>query len=327
MNIRCRSFLSVWKDTNGVEISDGRNNLGVVSINLPRIALESSSIDHFFELLDEKLELCHKALRHRYETSIKAVPDNAPLVYKEGAFGRKLSRDDSVKELFDNSRASISLGYIGIHHVVTHLLGIDQIIFNKEAEDLGIEIVTYLRKHVDKWKKEENLGYSLYSTPSEGLCDRFLQLDRAKYGVVKNVTDREYYINSFHLDPRLDVSPFDRINFEYPYQYIATGGFITYTELPKMINNIKGLEKIVDYGVSKCGYFACNQPVDKCLACGSEKELKPTELGYVCTKCGCTDKTKLHAIRRVSGYLSEPVQRPVNNGKAHEYLERTKNHV
>lgn len=323
----CRSFLSVWKDSNGMEVSDGRNNLGVVSLNLPRIALESRSIDNFFELLDERLDLCHVALRHRYETVIKARPDNAPLIFKEGAFGHKLSAKDSVRDLYDNNRASISLGYIGIHHVVTHLLGVDKMIHNTEAEELGLEIVSYLRKKVDEWRAAEDIGYSLYSTPSEGLCDRFLRLDRKQFGVVKNVTDREYYINSFHLDPREEVTPFERIDFEYRYQYIATGGFISYAELPKMINNIKGLEKVVDYGVNKCGYFACNQPIDRCLECGSTDELKPTADGYICTKCGCKDPTKLHAIRRVSGYLSEPVQRPVNNGKSHEYMERVKNGI
>ena len=321
----CRSFLSVWKDAQGNEVSDGRNNLGVVSINLPRIALEASSIDHFFEILDERLDLCHKALRHRYETSCKANPENAPLIYMEGAFGKRLPRSGKVKELFNNNRASISLGYIGIHHVVTHLLGVDKVIGNTEAEELGLEIVTYLRTKVDQWKLEEDIGYSLYSTPSEGLCDRFLRLDRSKFGVVKNVTDREYYINSFHLDPREPVSPFERIVFEYKYQFIATGGFITYTELPKMENNLKGLEAVVDYGIEKCGYFACNQPVDHCLECGSTEELKPTSNGYICTKCGCTSPEKLFAIRRVSGYLSQPVQRPVNNGKTHEYEERVKN--
>lgn len=321
----CRSFLSVWKDKEGKEVSDGRNNLGVVTLNLPRIALESESVDHFFEILDERLDLCHKALQHRYETSIKAIPSNAPLLYKEGAFGNRLKDGDSVKTLFDNSRASLSLGFIGIHHVVTHLLGIDQMIHNKEAEELGLEIVSYLKSKVDKWRADENLGYSLYATPSEGLCDRFCRLDKKKFGVVRNVTDREYYINSFHLDPRAEVTPFERIDFEAPYQYISTGGFITYTELPKMGNNLQGLEAVVDYGVEKCGYFAANQPIDHCLECGSEEDLKPTSDGYICTKCGCTDITKLFAIRRVSGYLSQPVQRPVNNGKAHEYVERKKN--
>jgi hypothetical protein len=191
----CRSFLSVWKDESGKEILDGRNNLGVVSVNIPRIAIEAEGcIGKFWELLDIRCELAHKALQERMAVLKDLTAEASPALYQQGVFGKRLNPTDKPwDELFKDNRASVSLGYLGIHETVCMLLGIEKVLHNKEAESLGIEICKFLKSKADMWKKAENIGYSLYSTPSEGLCDRFLRLDRIKYGIIPATIETKTY--------------------------------------------------------------------------------------------------------------------------------------
>lgn len=324
----CRSFLSVWKDENGKEILDGRNNLGVVSINIPRIAIEAEGdIDKFWELLDIRCELAHKALQERMAVLKDLTAEASPALYQQGVFGKRLNQTDKPwDELFKDNRASVSLGYLGIHETVCMLLGIEKVLHNKEAESLGIEICKFLKSKADMWKKAENIGYSLYSTPSEGLCDRFLRLDRIKYGIIPNVTDKDYYQNSFHLDVREGATPFEKILYEAPYHFIATGGHISYCEFDGNIrNNLEALEAVWDFAVEHLNYFGTNVPSNKCFDCGYDGDMKVNNNeDWYCPECGNSDKERLSVVLRITGYLGEVNQRPVNHGKLMEMVRRIK---
>lgn len=314
----CRSFLSVWKDSTGNEILDGRNNLGVVTLNLPRIALDSYigtqfNEQKFVELFNERMDLCFEALMCRI-SSLKGVKATvAPILYQEGAFGVRLKPDDDIIELFKNGRSSVSLGYIGIHEL-NILVG----------RDIGQEILTKMNAHLKQWTERTGFAFSLYSTPAENLCYRFCKLDTEKYGSVKDVTDKGWYTNSFHVSVEENITPFEKISREAPYHFIATGGHISYVELPDMKNNLKGLEAVWDYATQHLDYFGVNMPVDKCFTCGSTHEMTPTETGFVCSICGETDPKKMNTIRRTCGYLGNPNERGFNLGKNKEIMHRVK---
>lgn len=225
----CRSFLGVYEE-NGEQIHEGRNNLGVISLNLPRIAIEARYDEtRFWQLLDERLQLCRKALMTRIARFENVKARVAPILYMEGACGVRLNADDSVAQIFKNGRASISLGYIGLHETINALYGTEKHVFDSETlREKAIAIVQKLRDTADRWKAETGYGFSLYSTPSENLCDRFCRLDTAEFGVINGVTDKGYYTNSFHLDVEKKVNPYDKIDFEAPYPKMASGGFICY---------------------------------------------------------------------------------------------------
>ena len=321
----CRSFLGVYEE-DGKQIHDGRNNLGVISLNLPRIAIEANHDEaRFWKLLDKRLELCKKALLTRIARLEDVKARVAPILYMEGACGVRLKEDDSVSEIFKNGRASISLGYIGVHETIHALFGDTTHPFDSEQlREKGIQIVTKLREAVEAWKKETGYGFSLYSTPSENLCDRFCRLDAAEFGMIPGVTDKGYYTNSFHLDVQKKVNPYEKIDFEKPYPELASGGFICYGEYPNMIHNIKALEDVWDYSYSRVPYYGTNTPIDECYECGYTGEFSCTSKGFVCPSCGNHDSAKVSVTRRVCGYLGSPDARPFNEGKQEEVKRRVK---
>lgn len=324
----CRSFLSVWHDDNGNEILDGRNNLGVVTINLPRIALEAQEADDaheaFWRILDDRLGLCFEALMTRIDSLRGVKASVAPILYTEGAFGVRLNPDDEILELFKNGRSSISLGYIGLHETLL-MFGSGNHPFDRVgSQKLGRLIIEYLRAATEAWKKKTGFGFSLYSTPAESLCHRFCKLDFEKFGSVKGITDKGWYTNSFHLDVDRKVTPFEKIDYEADYHYIATAGHISYVEFPDMKNNLQALEKVWDYAMEKLDYFGTNLPVDKCFVCGSDDEFTPTEEGFHCKHCGNHDPAKMSVTRRTCGYLGAPAVRGFNDGKNKEMMHRTK---
>ena len=322
----CRSFLNDWKNEQGESVHDGRNNLGVVSLNLPRIAIEANGDEAvFFDLLDQRLRLARKALDTRIDRLRGVKARVAPILYMEGALGVRLKADDDVSQLFENGRASISLGYIGIHETVNALYGMDNHMYDSEAlRQKGVVIVQCLRDAVDAWKKETGFGFSLYSTPSENLCTRFCEIDAKAFGIKEGVTDKGYYTNSFHLDVEKKVNPYDKIDFEQPYPAMANGGFICYGEFPNMQRNIEALEDVWDYSYSRVPYYGTNTPIDECYECGFTGEFKCTSKGYECPKCGNHDAEKVSVTRRVCGYLSSPESRPLNRGKQEEVMRRVK---
>lgn len=322
----CRSFLSVWKNEKGEEVLDGRNNLGVVSLNLPRIAIESEgNFTKFWEILDAKLALCKDALDARINSLRTVKASVAPILYTEGAFGVRMNPNDEVLDLFKHGRASISLGYIGVHETLLMMFGRHPFL-SDEAQDFGRKIAQRLKEATEQWKAEsaDGWGYSLYSTPSESLCDRFCRLDAKKFGVIPGITDKGWYTNSFHLDVDKKVNPFEKIDFEAKFHEIANAGHISYAEFPDMRKNLKALEAVWDYAMEHLDYFGTNTPSDKCFQCKFEGEFSIDSHGFHCPSCGNRESGKMSVIRRVCGYLGNPDSRGFNHGKNCEVQHRVK---
>ncbi len=321
----CRSFLQGWWDENGREVNSGRMNLGVVTINLPRIAMEShGDMDLFWEILNERLQVAKDALYFKVERTKEALPENAPILYRYGAFGKRLGEDESVDELFKNSRATVSLGYIGLYEVGTVFYGPNWE-HNQAAHDFTVEIVKVLHDKCVEWEQESGYHYSVYSTPSESLTDRFCRLDTKKFGKVKDITDKEYYTNSFHYDVRKHPTPFEKLNFEKDYPQYAAGGFIHYCEYPNLKQNPAALEAVWDWAYDKVGYLGTNTPIDHCYKCGFQGEFKATAKGFQCPDCGNHDPKTCDCVKRTCGYLGNPLQRPMVHGRHVEIASREKN--
>ena len=320
----CRSFLQGWKDENGQEVNVGRMNLGVVTLNLPRIAIESKGDQNkFWQLLSDRLEIMKDALLYRVERCKEAIPANAPILYMYGAFGKRLSRTDSVNELFKNRRATVSLGYIGLYEVASAFFG-GEWETNPEAKAFTLDIVKELKANADAWGDEYGYHFSVYSTPSESLTDRFCRLDTEKFGIIENITDKEYYTNSFHYDVRKNPTPFEKLEFEKDYPKYCSGGFIHYCEYPMLQQNPKALEAVWDFAYDKIGYLGTNTPIDHCYQCGFEGDFKPTERGFECPECGNHDPKTCDVVKRTCGYLGNPQARPMVHGRHKEISSRGK---
>jgi len=321
----CRSFLQGWKDENGVEVNSGRMNLGVVTVNLPRIALESEGdMNKFWEIFNERMNIAEDALVYRLERTKEATPANAPILYQYGAFGRRLGKEESVDQLFKNRRATISLGYIGLYEVATVFFG-NHWENNPEAKEFTLDIIRDMKRRVEEWSDQYGYHFSIYSTPSESLTDRFCRLDTEKFGSIPDITDKEYYTNSFHYDVRKNPTPFEKLDFEKVYPEAgASGGFIHYCEYPVLQQNPKALEAVWDYAYDRVGYLGTNTPIDRCYKCDFEGDFEPTERGFACPNCGNNDPKTVDVVKRTCGYLGNPQARPMVNGRHKEIAARVK---
>ena len=321
----CRSFLQGWKDENGVEVNSGRMNLGVVTVNLPRIALESEGdLNKFWEIFNERMNIAEDALVYRVERTKEATPANAPILYQYGAFGRRLGKEESVDQLFKNRRATISLGYIGLYEVATVFFG-NHWENNPEAKEFTLDIIRDMKRRVEEWSDQYGYHFSIYSTPSESLTDRFCRLDTEKFGSIPDITDKEYYTNSFHYDVRKNPTPFEKLDFEKFYPEAgASGGFIHYCEYPVLQQNPKALEAVWDYAYDRVGYLGTNTPIDRCYKCDFEGDFEPTERGFACPNCGNNDPKTVDVVKRTCGYLGNPQARPMVNGRHKEIAARVK---
>lgn len=320
----CRSFLAPWFNDQGEEIYHGRNNLGCVTVNLPRCGIESNgNVDKFWNILNDRCEIAHKALQYRIKRLENVTASVAPILYCSGAMGVKLKPEDKIIDIMKNGRASVSLGLIGIHETIYALFGDD---VKGNHEEFALSIMEFFREKADQWKKEEGYGYSVYNTPAESLCYRFCKLDKDKFGLIPNVTDKEYYTNSFHRTVEDSLNVFDKAIFESPYPEYGNGGFISYGEYPSMIGKEEELMTAWKYILEYQTYYGTNLPSDQCFKCGFEGEFKATESGYECPNCGNKDESTISVIRRVCGYLSSLGSRPVNKGKQDEMMHRIKHY-
>ncbi|WP_461198437.1 anaerobic ribonucleoside-triphosphate reductase [Enterococcus sp. N249-2] len=320
----CRSFLQGWKNEQGEEINVGRMNLGVVTLNIPRIALEANGDqDKFWSILADRLQIVKDALVYRVERCKEASPANAPILYMYGAFGERLDRKDNVDQLFKNKRATVSLGYIGLYEAAAAFYG-GEWEHDSEAKAFTLAIVKELKAHADAWGDEYGYHFSVYSTPSESLTDRFCRLDTEKFGEIDNITDKEYYTNSFHYDVRKNPTPFEKLDFEKDYPQYCSGGFIHYCEYPVLQQNPKALEAVWDFAYDRVAYLGTNTPIDHCYACGYEGDFNPTERGFECPQCGNHDPKSCDVVKRTCGYLGNPQARPMVNGRHKEISARVK---
>lgn len=320
----CRSFLQGWRNEDGQEVNDGRMNLGVVTLNLPRIGLEANgSQEKFWQLLNERLDIVEDALVYRVNRVKEAQAENAPILYMHGAFGERLEPNQAVDQLFKNKRATVSLGYIGLYEVATCFYGGDWET-NSLAKNFTIDILKRLKVKADKLSERYGYHFSVYSTPSESLTDRFCRMDRDQFGEVEDITDKEYYTNSFHYDVRKKPTPFEKIAFEEDYPQYCAGGFIHYCEYPNMRQNPKALEAVWDYGYDRIGYLGTNTPIDHCYECDYDGDFEATARGFQCPQCGNRNPATCDVVKRTCGYLGNPQQRPMVHGRHKEIVARKK---
>ena len=314
----CRSFLSPWKDENGNYKFEGRFNQGVVSINLPQIAIiADGDEDKFWKLLDERLELCKEALMCRHYALLGTTSDISPIHWQYGAIAR-LEKGEKIDKLLYGGYSTMSLGYIGIYEMTKLMKGVSHT--TSEGHDFALKVMKYLRGATDKWKKETNIGFALYGTPAESLCYKFARLDKEKFGTIKDVTDKGYYTNSYHVDVREKIDAFEKLSFESEFQKISSGGAISYVEIPNMQHNILALESAVKFIYDNIQYAEFNTKSDYCQVCGFDGEIIINDNNeWECPNCGNKDHSKMNVVRRTCGYLGENFW---NAGKTKEIKQR-----
>ena len=267
----CRSFLIPWKDKFGNYKFEGRFNQGVVSINLPQIGIIANGDEEiFWKELDERLELCREALMCRHYALLGTTSDISPVHFQYGAIAR-LKPGEKIDELLYGGYSTISLGYIGIYEVTKLMKGISHT--NPVGHDFAIKLMKYMKEKTLKWRKETNIGFSLYGTPAESLCYKFAKIDKEKFGNIKDITDKGYYTNSYHIDVREKINAFDKLKFESEFQVLSGGGAISYVEIPNMKQNIKALESLVKFIYDNIQYAEFNTKSDYCQKCGFDGEI------------------------------------------------------
>ena len=296
----CRSFLSPWKDREGNYKFEGRFNQGVVTLNLPQIGIiADGDMDKFWTLLDNRLELCFEALMCRHKALKGTVSDVAPILWQHGALGR-LKKGEEIDSLLENGYSTISLGYIGIYETTKLMTGVSHT--NPKGTEFALKLMHTLKNATEKWKKETGLGFGLYGTPAESLCYRFAKIDKERFGEIKDVTDKGYYTNSYHVDVREEIDAFSKLKFESQFQPISSGGCISYIESDDFTNNIEALKQLVNFIYHNIQYAEFNLKSDYCVKCGYTGTMEITEdLGWKCPNCGNDDKQFLEVVRRTCG--------------------------
>ena len=293
----CRSFLSPYKDEKGEYKFEGRFNQGVVSINLPQIAIMASgNKEKFYKLLDERLELCFDACMCRHNALKGVTSDYSPIHWQYGAIAR-LKKGEKIDKYLYGNYSTMSLGYIGLYEVSKLMTGKSHT--EKEGKEFVEELMQYMRKVVDGWKKDTNIGFALYGTPAESLCYRFAKIDEEKFGSIKDITDKGYYTNSYHVDVRENINAFDKLKFESSFQPISSGGCISYVEIPNMEKNYEALEEIVKFIYDNIQYAEFNTKSDVCNVCGHTGEIIINDdLQWECPCCHNKDESKMSVTRR-----------------------------
>lgn len=314
----CRSFLSPWKDENGNYKWEGRFNQGVVSLNLPQIGIVAKGDEEqFWQLLDERLDLCYQALMARHNALMGTTSDVSPIHWQYGAIAR-LGKGEKIDKLLMDGYSTISLGYIGLYEVTKLMKGVSHT--DPDGLDFALRVMHRLRDACDKWKAETGIAFGLYGTPAESLCYRFARIDKERFGTIEDVTDKGYYTNSYHVDVREEIDAFTKFNFESQFQTISSGGAISYAEVPNMANNLEALAEVVKYIYENIQYAEFNTKSDYCHICGYVGEIIINDNNeWECPQCHNKDHSKMNVTRRTCGYLGENFW---NVGKTKEIKSR-----
>ena len=296
----CRSHLSPWKDSNGDYKWYGRFNQGVISLNLPQIGIiANGDMELFWELLDQRLALCKEALITRHNMLLGTVSDVSPIHWQHGAIAR-LEKGEAIDKLLNEGYSTLSLGYVGVHEMVQSMLGVSHT--TQEGEKFALEVMNHMKDACDEWKKETGLGFGLYGTPAENLIYRFCRLDKARFGEIKNVTDRLYYTNSYHVHVCEEIDAFSKLKFESQFHGISLGGCISYVEVPDLTRNVEAVESLINFIYHNIQYAEINTKPDICYSCGYTGEIKLDEnLEWYCPSCGNREESEMQVMRRTCG--------------------------
>ena len=318
----CRSFLTPYVDENGKPKYYGRFNQGVVTLNLVDVALSAhGDMEKFWQIFEERCELCHKALQCRHERLTGTLSDAAPILWQYGALTR-LPKGVPIDKYLHGGYSTISLGYAGLWEAVMALNG--KKLTEPEGEKLGLEIMQKLNEYTAKWKKAECIDYSLYGTPLESTTYKFAKCLQKRFGVIKGVTDRNYITNSYHIHVTEPIDAFKKLEIEAKFQKLSPGGAISYVEVPNMQNNLPAVLSIMKFIYDNIMYAELNTKSDYCQVCGFDGEIEIVKdesgkLIWKCPKCGNTDESKLNVARRTCGYIGSQFW---NQGRTQEIKER-----
>lgn len=314
----CRSFLSPWKDEEGNYKFEGRFNQGVVSLNLPQIGIIANGNEEtFWNLLENRLELCYEALMCRHKALLGTLSDESPIHWQHGAIAR-LEKGEKIDKLLMDGYSTISLGYIGLYEVTKLMTGVSHT--DPVGEAFALKVMHYMADATKRWKEETGLGFGLYGSPAESLCYRFAKIDRAKFGVIKDVTDKGYYTNSYHVDVREEIDAFSKLTFESQFQPISSGGCISYIEIPPVQHNLDALKQMINFIYHNIQYAEFNTKSDCCHICRYEGEMIINDdLEWECPSCHNKDQSQMNVIRRTCGYLGGNYW---NKGKTQEIKNR-----
>ena len=300
----CRSFLAPYKDENGNYKFYGRFNQGVVTINLVDIALSSDKdMNKFWEIFEERTELCHRALRCRHERLKGTLSDVAPILWQDGAFAR-LSKGEKIDKLLYGGYSSISLGYAGLYECVKYMTGHSHT-DDDVGEKFGLEVMQQLNNKCEQWKESENIGYSLYGSPIESTTYKFAKCLRERFGIIEGITDRNYITNSYHVPVFEKIDPFKKLEIESKFQKLSLGGAISYIECADLQNNIPAILEVIKFIYDNIMYAELNTKSDYCQVCGYDGEIniidKDNQLIWECPNCGNRDTSKMNVARRTCG--------------------------
>ncbi|MFR7933231.1 MAG: anaerobic ribonucleoside-triphosphate reductase [Acutalibacteraceae bacterium] len=317
----CRSFLTPYVDENGKPKYYGRFNQGVVTINLVDIGLSAhKDLNKFWEIFDERMELCHRALQCRHERLSGTLSDAAPILWQYGALLR-LKKGETIDKYLHGGYSTLSLGYAGLWECVYSLIG--KKLTEKEGTELGLQIMRKLNEYTAKWKKAENIDYSLYGTPLESTTYKFAKCLQKRFGVIQGVTDKSYITNSYHVHVTEPIDAFEKLRFEAQFQALSPGGAISYVEVPNMQNNLDAVLAVMQFIYDNIMYAELNTKSDYCQVCGYDGEIEIREDGgklvWTCPNCGNTDQDKMNVARRTCGYIGTQYW---NQGRTQEIKER-----
>ena len=320
----CRSFLTPYVDESGNSKYYGRFNQGVVTINLVDIALSSGGdFDKFWELFEERTELCHKALQYRHERLEGTISDVAPILWQHGALAR-LEKGEKIDKLLHNGYSTISLGYAGLYECVKYMTGCSHT-DHSVGEEFGLKVMQALNDKCKQWKESEHIDYSLYGSPIESTTYKFAKCLKNRFGIIEGITDRDYITNSYHVHVAEEINAFDKLELESKFQKLSPGGAISYVEIPNLNDNLEAVIQLMQFIYENIMYAELNSKSDYCMVCGYDKEIKiitdeeSGELIWECPHCGNRDKTKLNIARRTCGYIGTNFW---NQGRTQEIKER-----